>query len=105
VITIYGASDDCLEIEGDLREEFTIDCEAVSYLGCSDGTLIKVTYDTGGQWILRCVRYGADAIIERKNAQGSDAKDRKDGSPGYSDVIYLKHHIDWIVFGKGTVRP
>ena len=47
---ITGASDDLIEIEGELCEEFnSIDCKD-GVMALSDGTLLKVDYDEDGIW-------------------------------------------------------
>lgn len=50
---IHGASDDLIEIEGGIREEFNFypdDEDDTRYLCFSDGTLLSVNYDKDGIW-------------------------------------------------------
>ena len=52
-IYLYGASDDLIEIEGSIYEEFNtcLDLpEQSMYLAVSDGTLLRVRYDEDGIW-------------------------------------------------------
>ena len=50
---IYGASDDLIEVEGDINEEFSANYQEPTYLRVMPtGTLIKVEYDLGGVWRL-----------------------------------------------------
>ena len=52
-ITVYGASDDLIEIEGDISEEFNYPYNADDkgvLLAFSDGTLARIKYDSGGMW-------------------------------------------------------
>lgn len=45
MLKIYGASDDLLELEGDITDEINVDCEESFCVAFSDGTLIRVHYD------------------------------------------------------------
>jgi len=61
-IKIYGSSDDLLEIESDISEEFNFypDEGTPALLAFSDGTLLSVVYDDNGIWrITRIVRGAA----------------------------------------------
>lgn len=51
-IIIYGASDDLIEIDSTNfpPEEFNVDCDTISVLAFSDGTLLRVRYDEDGIW-------------------------------------------------------
>lgn len=99
-LIVYGASDDLVEIEGDIREEFNPRSDdEPSYLGFSDGTLLRISYD--GQWhISRLVEGAAD--YKHEPATGEEGE-RGDGSPAYSDRVTLTGFGDlplaWVVFG------
>ena len=60
--TVYGASDDLIEIEGALREEFpaTADVEH-DLLTFSNGVVIGVRYDDEGIWRITPIA-GADKV-------------------------------------------
>lgn len=95
-VTIYGASDDLIEVEGDLREEFvhySNDAEP-AYLAFSDGTLLSVVYGGGKEafWRIAPIRYGA-AKYTLHQATDED----KD----YSDRVTLDGDIQWVVCGRG----
>lgn len=50
-ITITGASDDLIEIEGHIVEEWVFPyTEEKRYIAVSDGTLLTVQYDSDGLW-------------------------------------------------------
>jgi hypothetical protein len=52
-IFLYGASDDLIEIEGSIYEEFNTwleHGEGPVYIAVSDGTLLRVRYDEDGIW-------------------------------------------------------
>jgi hypothetical protein len=96
MIKIYGASDDLIEIEGDIREEF----EAYKYdkeekpaiLAVSDGTLLKMWYDDDGIWRISRLVAGT-AVFEK--IEGDVEKDTP-------DIVTLTAEtpIKWVVVGE-----
>lgn len=94
-VLIYGASDDLIEVEGDVMTEFNVD-DGVTYLAFSDGTVLAVSYQDDGTW-----------LISRK-AVGSASYTRMeaiDDDKNYSDQVTLDGVIHWVVAGKSFVRP
>lgn len=85
-ISVRGASDDLIEIEGDLSEEIYYDEDGQNHLAFSDGTVLNICYD--GCWRINIVIPGT-AEVEKQFAEGED-------SENYSDRIYLKGDIDWV---------
>jgi hypothetical protein len=94
--SIYGASDDLIEIDGAISEEFNPGDEP-SYLGFSNGVVLKVTYDDEGIWRIQ-PRANAH-LVTIDFALGADADRRDDGSSGYSDRATIGGDISWVVFG------
>lgn len=90
MIKIYGASDDLIEIEGDITEEFSwFDCnEKPRPVAFSDGTLLRMRYDEDGIWRITLVEAGT-AVFSKK--EGSVSKDT-------NDEVTLIGDIRWIVF-------
>lgn len=76
-ITIYGASDDLIEIEGDIEEEFNwiADDGESRLLAFSDGTLLRVLYDRDGIWRLNKV---ASGTAQFEKVEGDVEKDTPD---------------------------
>lgn len=94
-IIIYGSSDDLIEIEGDINEEFGFasyqDDRDTAYLTFSDGTVLCVFYDDGGIWrITRRAKGTAEYKKEEATNPNTD----------YSDRVTLKGNVDWVVFGS-----
>lgn len=90
MIKIYGASDDLIEIEGDITEEFNVYIEEDEsvILAVSDGTLLKVRYD--GCWRIHCLRLGLATYNKTY-----EAKDRE--ADKYSDEVELTEiEIEWV---------
>jgi hypothetical protein len=91
-LKIYGYSDDLIEIEGDIREEFNCYDEVVMYLGISDGTLIAVEYTEHGFWRFNIIRKGTSIFSKSKGTNLDD---------DYSDVIYLNgDDLYWVILAK-----
>ncbi len=92
---IYGASDDLVEIEGDVSGE--VDCyDADVLLACSDGTAILAHYGKParvGVWCLTVLREG-DLY------EGIDLCTSEDADP-YSDVVRFRDGLKWVRAGKG----
>jgi hypothetical protein len=101
-LIVYGASDDLVEIEGDIREEFNHGDGEPSYLAVSDGTVLRITYD--GQWhISRITEGAAEYAHDPATAEDGDPRDDEYKTPCYSDRVTLTGMGDlplaWVVFG------
>lgn len=99
-IKITGASDDLIEIEGDISEEFnwiTNDSDERRFIAVSDGTLLSVRYDADGIWRFDLVANGS---AEYSKSEGSVARDT-------NDVITLRapvgDRLQWVVFGTDKI--
>jgi hypothetical protein len=98
-IRVYGASDDLIEVEGDLQEEFNPPSNRsgdslISFLAFSDGTVLSIIYGPEGIWRINRV------------AHGSARYDKEEGTDDghYSDVVTLTGEIAWVVFGSELAR-
>lgn len=93
-VTIYGTSDDLIEIEGDIREEFYHigDEDGPTYFAFSDGTVISVSYTFEGIWRIFPVVLGT-GVLNIKQAVSSESDD-------YSDRAELTGDIRWLVVGN-----
>ncbi len=90
-ITIYGASDDLIEIEGDIRDELYANDDESTKLAFSDGTVLSIEYNSDGLWkIFRLVE--GSATVEKFEATDPDSEE-------YSDRVTLKGDIQWVVGG------
>lgn len=58
-VTIYGASDDLVEVEGDVREEFSAYEDGYRFLAFGDGSLVRLNYTDEGCWEVRVEVLGA----------------------------------------------
>lgn len=97
---IYGCSDDLIEVDGDVSEEFSAyssNDEAKYIVACSDGTLLQATYD--GCWRFAVIVKGS-LPFERIDAEDDDRPgQRPTGEPWYSDVITFPDGLTWVSLG------
>lgn len=87
---IYGASDDLIEIDGDVRGE-TDGGDEPTTLMCSDGTVLVVRYgkpDLGGVWAVEVKEKGS--LFDRLEICTDE-----EGNP-YSDQAFFKEGIKWV---------
>lgn len=97
---IYGASDDLIDVRGDIDEEFSayLDVEDERFLAISNGVVLRVTYDNEGVW--RIVPIAGASKVCIVFARGEEHGSDDDGCPGYSDKAVLAEPVEWVVFGR-----
>ena len=95
-IKIYGASDDLIEIEGDISEEFGhYSDDEPFYLAFSDGTAFTINYGPEGIWRINRLTSGS---AEYSKHEGTDSDN------DYSDIVTLKGDIKWAIGGKNFAK-
>jgi hypothetical protein len=95
-IKIYGASDDLIEIDGDIREEFNhYNEDDPFYLAFSDGTALSINYNNDGFWRINRLAIGSAEYSKHEGMY-------EDGD--YSDIVTLKGDIKWAVGGKNFAK-
>jgi len=93
---IYGASDDLLEIEGDVGEEYGCygtDDEHVTeglLVACSDGTVLTVKYGKGGMGVWGIVMHIKGHLFDRIDECNNPDADV------YSDVAHFGDGLKWV---------
>lgn len=104
-VKIYGSSDDCIEVDGNLREEFYLK-EPASYLHFGDGTVVKAEYapkdDDDYRWRFTVMVYGGCQV---EKAEGTYHEEE----PGAKcDKLILKGDLKnvrcWSSVGGPTKR-
>ena len=100
-VKVYGASDDLIEVEGDVSEEFSAPRDERAVLGFSTGQVVGIQYDKDGCWRIHPL---GGSGIEIVHAGGPDAEEREDGTPGYSDVATIPGTVTWVVLGTEWAR-
>lgn len=102
-IKLYGHSDDCVCLDGDIKDELhPYDDEKGMYIAFSDGTLVHIKYglDAGDPdgWTIRILAQGnpSTSMVTPALMRGNNE---------YSDLLDLDVDIEWIVYGSGFKRP
>jgi hypothetical protein len=92
-ITIYGASDDLIEVEGAISEEFDVGVSDDEWLiACSEGTVLRITNKTG-EWRITPVAHGSGALAISQCPEGDE--------DDYSDRATIDaESIAWVVLGR-----
>ncbi len=97
MITIYGASDDLIEVEGDIDEEFNaLGDEAPQLLAFSDGNVLRIVYSGTGVWRISPVVYGSGEVTIVQAPEDDDGN--------YSDRATIDGQLQWVVFGSAFAR-
>lgn len=90
-IIITGASDDLIEIEGTIREEFSYSENSDGdLLAFSDGTILRVRYTDAGVWRITPVVNGTSPLAIEQAPE--------DDESNYSDQAVLAG-AKWVVHG------
>jgi hypothetical protein len=92
MIKVYVRAPDLIEVEGDIRAQFTY-AHGNEFLGFSDGTILRV-FDNDGDWSVTPMTTGQNSnvmhkTVEQQREQGDD--------DAYSDAVQ-------IVPMNGTIR-
>jgi hypothetical protein len=92
-VTITGASDDLIEIGGDIYQEFLCSNPAIDgkYLAFSDGTILEIQLSDDGVWRIHLIHGGTSTLTIRP-APAND-------EDNYSDVATLDGDVSWVVHG------
>lgn len=94
-LTIYGTSDDLIEIEGAVTEEFNVLGEDTSLLTFGDGTALRVSYTHVGVWRITVAATGTAEVTIIPALEG--------GEDNYSDRATLTGDVPWIAHGNDFV--
>lgn len=94
---ITGASDDLIEVDGDISEEFNVLGNAAegTILGFSNGTVLRVRFDDDGMWRITPLWHAGNVKIDH-------ATDDNEGA--YSDVATIDEPVEWVVCGTEWVN-
>ncbi len=101
MIEVYGASDDLIEVDGDISEEWSALSDGASddggILAFSDGTVLRVAYSPEGIWRVTPLARGTSLAGIRQCAATDDDSD-------YSDRATFDGEVAWVVFGSAFKR-
>lgn len=95
MITVYGASDDCIEVDGDISEEFSYQGRGYGQatgdlLAFSDGTILRIEFTREGVWRIALVVHGSADLSIEQAPEGDEEN--------YSDRATLSGAV-WVVQG------
>jgi hypothetical protein len=95
MIKVYGSSDDLIEVEGDIEEEFTLSEYDENLLAFSNGVVLRIKYNDSGIWRISPVT--GNMVIHMAPEDDED---------NYSDVAIIEDDIRWVVQGiAGNFKP
>lgn len=87
-VTVCGASDDLIEVEGDIDEEFPAPGDD-AILGFSNGVVLRVLYDDDGIWRITPLAHSELVKITYADTHDEDK---------YTDVATMAS-AEWVVCG------
>ena len=104
---IYGASDDLIEIDGQITDEiyaYSASDEPVKFK-TSLGTEGTISYD--GEWKIIIKEEGDDfvRVVESVGDDNPHTEDETNDIPSYSDVLILSGDLDWIKIDGKKYKP
>jgi len=88
---VYGASDDLIELEGDLSEEFN-GGEKPCLLIFSDGTVLTIKYGK------EHLAVWAITLVNQGKLFGSVVYCTNEDAERYSDTAHFKDGLEWVYF-------
>lgn len=88
-VTVYGASDDTIQVVGDIREEFYWNDALPAYLRFSNGVVLRVIWFTVWR-ILPVERADLVQVVECP----------EDDEDNYSDKATVSGNVSWVVCGS-----
>ena len=100
---IYGASDDLIEIDGQINDEveaYSSETKPIKFK-TSLGTKGTILYN--GEWKITITEEGSDfmRVVESVGDDDDHTEDNTKNIPSYSDVLILSGDLEWVkVKGK-----
>jgi len=95
-LRVYGASDDLVEIEGDVREEFTAAYGEPTYVVLSNGVVLGVEYGGVGEWTVSPLSVPEGADVDVRPVGWDDAAN------DYSEtaIVESEESLSWVLGTK-----
>ena len=92
--TVYGASDDLIEVDGALSEEFSATDDS-AVLAFSNGVVLRIEYDRDGIWRVRPLAGASRVTVTVAPTDDDD---------NYSDRAVIHEEVVWVVRGTEFVK-
>lgn len=89
-ITVYGASDDLIEVDGDISDTFnyTGNRGEGDLLAFSDGTVLQMRQDPEYTWVIDVLAHGASEVETWTHTKEGD-------QARVSGAVWVVHGIGW----------
>ena len=101
---IYGSSDDLVEVDGEIYNEYGNYFLASSgiLLRASDGTRAEIKYDDNGEWKVKMIERGTlfEKVIKSVGENTEHTDEDAQGYSSYSDVIVFREGLQWVEVGN-----
>lgn len=96
-VVVTGASDDLIEIGGDIVEEFQA-YDGEHFVGFSDGTLLRVEFTRAGVWRITPVVEGSGslAIVQAPEGDEDNYTDRAELVPTSGPITWVMHGTEYV---------
>jgi len=104
---IYGASDDLIEIEGEINDEHQANSGDQFNFSISDGTKGYIAYSDAGEWKI-VIHYEGTLFNSKILSVGDDEKHtipEAIGLSSYSDILVMESGVQWVKIGRKTYKP
>lgn len=100
---IYGASDDLIEIEGDLDDEFMVDYDSSYFVSTSSGFVIRIDFE--GDWKIMAMQ---TPVPDARNYNFYPAGTKEAVDIAHSDdtdvIELLGDPVTWVVGGTQYMK-
>lgn len=104
MISVYGVSDDLIEVEGDIREEFSNPEGKPGYFAFSDGTILAIFYSNEGTWRIQVLSTGPNSNVTVKPAEQRQIEEGPDVYSDRARIEFVGGPIKHVVFGTEYAR-
>jgi len=98
-VTIYGAGEDLIKVDGDMYGKFTVDAATSTdgaVLALSEGTVLRIRHDDHGVWRITPVFHGGGMLSIKQAPREGDANN-------HSDRVTVQGLILWVILGNSIV--
>jgi hypothetical protein len=98
ITRIYGASDDLIEVDGQIIDEveaYSAERKPIKFK-TSEGTKGTILYN--GEWKITIINEGPDfvKVIESVGDDNKHTEENTKDVPSYSDVVILDGDLEWV---------
>lgn len=105
-VTVYGASDDLIEVSGDISEEFDHYGDDPAELEFDDGTVLRLVYNHDGRWRITIVGGipGHVEITHVAPTSEENPEDDDDSAAGTTSALRPRSRWRWRYSDRATLH-